>query len=358
MSPTEVGVPDQPTAAGREPTTSTTRRGRTGRPRVWTVLRWVFYLVVVALTVVAIVAAAPEFPAAFRALGDADPLWLGAAVLTVVGSLALLALPYRGAARLMGGAATYRQAVPAALGAFALSRLLPGGGVAAGVYAAKRLVTAGNDQPTSAVSVTVAGVMNMVSLGVIVAGGAIGGIVRGRTSSMALWPALGVLAVLVAVLPLIRWALGSPKVRRRLVGVVERLAGEAARADWHEPLDRIADHPIDGRRLLDIAVWSTAAWGLQVAALWACFWALGANVPLSILILSFGAANLITALPHTPGGLGAVEAGMTATLVALGGVETPVAVSGVLCYRIIAHWLPIGIFGVTLLRRKEARGLS
>ncbi len=326
-------------------------------PLTWRALRVAFYVVILGLTVFAVIKAAPEIPAAMRALGDADPLFLGLALLLEVAALTVLPFPYRDGTRLIGGHASYRQARPAAMGAFALSRLLPGGGVAAGIYAAKRINEAGNDTATAALAVTVAGVMNMISLGVIVAGGAIGGIVRGRTSSQALWPALAVLAVLLAVLPVVKWALGREAVRVRLVRMIERLAGESVGLEWHAPLMRLAEHPISGTGIARIALWSTGAWILQVASLWACFMALGSNVPMSILILAFGAANLITALPHTPGGLGTVEAGMTATLVALGaahGLETPVAVSGVLCFRVIAHWLPIAVFGVTMLRRREA----
>jgi uncharacterized protein (TIRG00374 family) len=46
-----------------------------------------------------------------------------------------------------------------------------------------------------------------------------------------------------------------------------------------------------------------------------------------------------TAVP-TPGGLGAVEAALTAGVTAIG-VSTGVAVSSVLLYRLVSFWLPI-----------------
>jgi uncharacterized protein (TIRG00374 family) len=89
-----------------------------------------------------------------------------------------------------------------------------------------------------------------------------------------------------------------------------------------------------------VAGWSTVNWTLQLAALWTVFVAFGLSMPVGVLIIGFGAANLATALPHTPGGLGVVEAGMTATYIALG-VPTTTALVGVLCYRLIGHWLPV-----------------
>ncbi len=47
-------------------------------------------------------------------------------------------------------------------------------------------------------------------------------------------------------------------------------------------------------------------------------------------------------IPLTPGGLGFVEAGLTAVLV-LAGVPAAVAISATLLYRLVSFWLPIPI---------------
>jgi hypothetical protein len=92
--------------------------------------------------------------------------------------------------------------------------------------------------------------------------------------------------------------------------------------------------------LTRVTGWAAFNWALQLVALWIVFAAFGVAMPVGVLILGFGAAHLVTALPHTPGGLGVVEAGMTATYVAMG-VPIGTAVVGVLCYRLIGHWLPV-----------------
>jgi uncharacterized protein (TIRG00374 family) len=70
---------------------------------------------------------------------------------------------------------------------------------------------------------------------------------------------------------------------------------------------------------------------------------------------TFTFVRLISALPITPGGVGVVELGMTAGLVAAGGNETDV-VAGVLVYRAITYLppIPIGAVCYVLWRRSTA----
>jgi uncharacterized protein (TIRG00374 family) len=61
-------------------------------------------------------------------------------------------------------------------------------------------------------------------------------------------------------------------------------------------------------------------------------------------------------IPLTPGGLGFVEAGLTATLT-LAGVNAADAVLATLAYRLVSYWLPlmVGPFAYLLHRRRYAR---
>lgn len=72
---------------------------------------------------------------------------------------------------------------------------------------------------------------------------------------------------------------------------------------------------------------------------------------------TFTFVRLLSALPITPGGVGVVELGMTAGLVAAGGAETDV-VAGVLVYRALTYLPPIPIGAVCYLawRRQVGRG--
>jgi uncharacterized protein (TIRG00374 family) len=73
-------------------------------------------------------------------------------------------------------------------------------------------------------------------------------------------------------------------------------------------------------------------------------------------LASFAFVRLLSALPVTPGGLGVVELGMTATLVAAGGNEARV-VAAVLVYRLLTFVLPIPVGAVSYFfwRREVSR---
>ena len=72
-------------------------------------------------------------------------------------------------------------------------------------------------------------------------------------------------------------------------------------------------------------------------------------------LAAFAFIRLITALPVTPGGLGVVELGATAALVAAGGAEAAV-VAGVLVFRALTYLLPIPVGLLTYLRWRQRAG--
>lgn len=70
------------------------------------------------------------------------------------------------------------------------------------------------------------------------------------------------------------------------------------------------------------------------------------------VLAAFSFIRLVTALPITPGGLGVVELGATAALVAAGGDEAAV-VAAVLVYRALTYLLPIPFGLMTYLRWRQ-----
>jgi putative heme transporter len=81
-----------------------------------------------------------------------------------------------------------------------------------------------------------------------------------------------------------------------------------------------------------------------------------AEVSWAQVLAAFAFARLITALPYTPGGLGAVEVTLIATLSAAGGGRSEVA-AGVLVYRALQWGLPIVVGAACYLwwRRSQLR---
>lgn len=81
-----------------------------------------------------------------------------------------------------------------------------------------------------------------------------------------------------------------------------------------------------------------AAWGFDIAALWASFRAFGHSPPGGVLVMGYYVGTLANTLP-LPGGIGGVEGGMIGSFLAFG-VSAPLAVLAVLAYRTISYWLP------------------
>jgi uncharacterized protein (TIRG00374 family) len=70
------------------------------------------------------------------------------------------------------------------------------------------------------------------------------------------------------------------------------------------------------------------------------------------VLAAFAFVRLVSALPITPGGLGVVELGLSAALIAAGGPKAPV-VAAVLLYRALTYLPPILIGLVLYLKYKK-----
>jgi putative heme transporter len=99
-------------------------------------------------------------------------------------------------------------------------------------------------------------------------------------------------------------------------------------------------------------------WGFDIAVLFVCLRAFGGHPPVSIVVMAYFVGMLANALP-VPGGIGAVDGGMIGALIGFG-VDTSLAVVGVLTYRLLAFWLPVipGIVAYVQLLRSGREGGS
>ena len=103
-----------------------------------------------------------------------------------------------------------------------------------------------------------------------------------------------------------------------------------------------------------LALFATVArWAFEYATLLAALAAVGSHPRPGLLLLAFCTAQVLAQVPVTPGGLGFVEAGLTATLT-LAGVSAGDAVLATLAYRLFSYWLPLplGLAALFLHRRR------
>lgn len=154
--------------------------------------------------------------------------------------------------------------------------------------------------------------------------------------------------------------LGLTRAEGRTVAMLCRLARRMPLVDCgkveavvHRVAERsrdLADHP----RLVFRAVgWAAANWLLDAASLWVFIAAFDHRTNVVGLLVGYGLANVLAALPITPGGLGIIEGVLTPTLVGFG-VPGGVAVLGVVSWRLVNFWLPIPLGGLAYLSLRLA----
>lgn len=100
-------------------------------------------------------------------------------------------------------------------------------------------------------------------------------------------------------------------------------------------------------------------WLLDYFALVCALKACGVDPRMSLVLLAYAVAAVLGMVPITPGGVGFVEAGLTAMLV-LAGVPSEKALLATLAYRIASYWLPLpaGLGAHFLFRHRYGRSPS
>ena len=148
----------------------------------------------------------------------------------------------------------------------------------------------------------------------------------------------------------------------RAVRVVRSLGRRVPRvgADRLERLVReVGDsigHLARDRALLKWALWWAGLnWLLDAASLWSFVAAFGRFVDPIELFAAYGIANVLGAIPITPGGLGVIEAS-AATLLVTFGLTKAVATYAVLGWRLVNFWLPIPIGAASYISIRVPRG--
>src|SRR6202044_1200540 len=86
--------------------------------------------------------------------------------------------------------------------------------------------------------------------------------------------------------------------------------------------------------------WAALNWLLDAASLWCFIAAFGGHANPVGLFAAYGVANVVGAIPITPGGLGIIDT-LTPFLLVGFGLTRSVATLGVLAWRLVNFWLPI-----------------
>lgn len=305
----------------------------------------------------------PGIRSSASALRRLNPAFVILAVLLEIIANLALAQVYRSTITILGGQLGYREGLRTSMGMFTIGHILPGGGATAGLFAARRYRMQGVPAATATTTVILAGVLAMTTLSVIVAAGAIGSLFRGDLPAIYVWFIGSLLVGFVLASTLVVRAIRSDGLRDRIFATAQKVArrfnSKATLENARRSFDSVAGNIAAGpRRLFPIVGWSALNWVSDSAALYVLFLGFGHRIHIGVLLVGFGIANLASALPITPGGLGLAEAGMAGIYTAFGPTAS-VAVVTVLSYRLLSYWLPV-IAGVPayVLGSRESRRMN
>ncbi len=164
-----------------------------------------------------------------------------------------------------------------------------------------------------------------------------------------------ILAFTAAVLSLRRGRDAFADRMVRLGGRIPRINAHRVRSaveNAARQIDTLAD---DRGKLATVLALAAANWLFDAAALWITLRAFGTSPGINGLLVAYGLANVMAAIPISPGGLGVVEAILIPTLVGFGTPATEASV-GVIGYRLIGFWLPIPIGAMAYAAVSRATG--
>lgn len=325
---------------------------RSGRPTMPVGLRWTLRI----LALVALLAVAGHYVLPKTAgMAQVVDLLLSADVSLVAAGAALEAASLAAYSLLTysvlpAGQLAYSMVLRSDLTALGVSHVLPGGGAVSTTVRYRLLRRAGVRADAAGVGVAFQGVMSILVLGTILWLTSVIAFATG-TRSPYLVVIGGIGAVVIAAAILLGVLLdGRPMSVGRLR--VLRLVPWRQRARVDRMLTRSIDRlrlMIEERRTLCRAVfWAAVNWLLDMASLWVFLGVYGHHADVIGLLVAHGLANVVGTLPITPGGLGVIETVLIPTLIAFG-TPSPVAVVGVLSWRVFQFWAPIPVSGVTYL---------
>jgi hypothetical protein len=330
-------------------------RGEAAQPTRQRVVRTVFWLTLTGVSLYLVAPTLLETLGSWRSLNKLEPAWVPLMLLFQAASIVSLWWLQRLA---MHGRDWYAVAT-SQLAGNAMSKVAPGGGAVGAAVQYRMLVQAGLQRAQAVAGLTAA---NLLTFAVVLALPvlAIPALLRGGVNRNLLEGAIGGLVLFVALFAIgalmlardgpLRWVGRTvQRVRNRLRrrarparDLPGRLLGER---------DRILR--VVGRRWKAALAASVGRWVFDYASLLAALAAVGSTPRPGLVLLAFCTAQLLAQLPVTPGGLGFVEAGLTATL-ALAGVSASDAVVATFAYRLLTYWLPLplGLVGTVLHRRR------
>jgi len=312
-------------------------------------VRWIVHGVLLVALVAGIFGLLPRLGGLTRdaaGLRHARPVFLAAAVVAQAVSLGSYAQLYRQVLAALGARIRFRLAADVILATFFVSHLTPFGSATGTLVNASTLESEGIAATTTGEAIALTSLTSTIALIILFGTGFAA--TAGRHVSHQYLVLAGVALFLVVIVLATVLAVGA---HPAIVGRAGRWAASVARhvrpsidpdkaAQTTTRLASLARTALTGR---DFAVSSGFASGnllFDLLSFDLVFLALRYQPGFGPLAVAYAAANIASAIPLTPGGLGVIEVTLVAVAVGFGAPRAT-AVLAVLGYRIVEFWLPL-----------------
>jgi hypothetical protein len=332
-------------------------RGEHEKPQPRRLRRNIIWLGVTAVSLYVVFPSLVDVFSSWRQITRLSVLWLGAMLVLQVAVNACLWDLQKVALR----APRWRPVIASQLASNALSNIAPGGGPVGAALQYRMLVQSGLPGPQTAAALTAVNVLVfavVLALPVL----AIPGLARGEVNRNLLEAGIAALVAFAIIAGLGALFLTTDRPLAWVGRVAQRVRNRLRRK--REPMTTLPDRLLRERDRILATLgprWKRALlatvgrWILDYMTLLAALAAIGSHPRPSLVLLAYCGARALANIPVTPGGLGFVEAGLTAML-ALAGVSPGDAVLATFAYRLFSYWLPLpfGLVGLAIAPKEPA----
>jgi len=288
-------------------------------------------------------------------LRHARPAFVAAAIVAQAVSLACYAALYRRVLASLGARLRFRVAAEVTLSTFLISHVTPFGSATGTLLNVSTLEAEGIAASTTGEAIGLTSLVSTVALIALFGTGLVA--TAGRHVSATYLRIAGAALVLVLLVLAIAFGVGAHP------GIAERAARRAASwarhlrssidpekvAQTSKRLVLLARSALTGRAFLESYGFAAADLLFDLLSLDLMFLAFRYQPGFGPLAVAYGAANIASAIPITPGGLGVIEVTLVAITVGFGAPRAT-AVIAVLGYRVVNYWLPLLPGAVAYLR--------
>jgi uncharacterized protein (TIRG00374 family) len=317
-------------------------------------IKHVVYLLIAGIALYLLLPSLTEVFSSWPRLQALDPVWVAILVGLQAGSLASMWTLQRLAIRTRA----WLPIVTSQLAANAFSRVVPGGAAAGAALQFRMLGRAGFPGARIASGLTTSSLLSaavLFALPVLALPALLGGAPVDPGLSQTVFVGVGALAVMFAIGSIFFFTNRALLLTGWLAERVANRVLRGRRSVRYLPARMLRERNMIrktfGKGWAKALLATIGRWGFDYLTLLGALVAIGADPDPSLVLLAFVVAQILGMIPITPGGIGFVEAGLTATL-ALAGVNPGDAVVATLIYRLMSYWLPlpIGLLAATAHR--------